>query len=507
MKDLIYFLIFFFIVFTSIPDIFGQQEISIAKHIVIDEKQTISIDGDSEPKLQIQIFNPLTEDVIVRVTDNTFFGNSGIAIICDEHLALSANILTVDYPLPPISESGIFHASPTKLEYDDPEKLNKVEVFSNELDVEVIDPDPGNNSEVLLIYNCYGQNFKYTINSDEAPNVQNSNNLPNSMQPDTGSPIQPNFPQSGFQFNLPGYQGPSIQFTPPISQSPQSNQQNLAINQTQNEDQEQNMQDALTTLNNFYAANSKLQSLRNSLGTEVNPEILAEVESQRQEQNKILEILENDERFQEINGKLLEEGYFALDPTVNLFPDAKAEANIMYQNSIDSVNVQAQFENDQLIKIESDFLEIEEDEFSYYPFLLFLLLLIPLTYIIIKRRKSKTSKPKEIIIDNKTSQTTQIILNSDLLEKSKKLFDEEKPKDAVSLLSNLMRMYFSEQFSISRIMTNSELLNFLEDKKLDQYSLIENSFNICDNVEFAKGKISKHDFSKLHANVSKIIGS
>ena len=476
---------------------YGQDQISITKKIIIDDQSNST---ESTALMQIQIFNPYYEDLQVRISDSTLFGNSGIAIACDELMALSQTILTVDYPIIAINQ-GDYLIPPAKLSYQDPDSTNMIEVFSNEINITISDQSP-DDSEILLIYNCFGQDFRQLLSEEEISNMQNSS-LSNQAQPDTKSGPQ--------QVNPEQSQGPMIQFSPPLSQSP-STQSTAPLQQGQvnsppssepeelsPEERERRIEQTISTIRNYFAASSQYQGLVNNPTLDINAEMLEEIQKERQERNKILEILENDERFQEINGKILEEGYFPGEPTVNLFPENRAEASITYQRDVETVTVEAQFEGEQLVRIESDFMQSEKTEEPY--FLLLLLGVIPALYLVLRQRKQK---PVEQLVENTNTKTSQIVVNSDLIEKSKELFDE-RPKEAVSLLANLIRQNLAEKYQIKQNMTNNELIDFLKNKKLDEYQLIENIFRICDNVEFARGKITKTAFYNLVDNVSRLL--
>jgi hypothetical protein len=91
-----------------------------------------------------------------------------------------------------------------------------------------------------------------------------------------------------------------------------------------------------------------------------------------------------------------------------------------------------------------------------------------------------------------------------MLEKAKKLFDENKYKDAYGLSGQALRLYLSYENNLKKEVTNDEIAAYLR-KHNKASKEAKECFDLCSLVEFAKYQANKEDFDKIMGYATKVI--
>jgi len=91
-----------------------------------------------------------------------------------------------------------------------------------------------------------------------------------------------------------------------------------------------------------------------------------------------------------------------------------------------------------------------------------------------------------------------------LLERARRLFSENREKDAYGKAAQAIRFFYSYKIGSKIQITNSDLINLLKKNKIP-YDKTQKCLNLCGLVEFAKYQANKKDFDKIAELGEKII--
>ncbi|MFA6501816.1 MAG: hypothetical protein WCT85_03405, partial [Parachlamydiales bacterium] len=220
------------------------------------------------------------------------------------------------------------------------------------------------------------------------------------------------------------------------------------------------------------------------------------------QEKEMQKIMENDERFKNYEGALKKEGYNRKEITMDKINESLTNINVDYMNkNNESARIIAEFNNSQLIKVRLD--KNKQFPFTYYLFIL--AIIASLGFLMIYKIYPKNKK-SELAVPLKRAEVHFDYLAEarKLLEESKRLFKEERFKDAYGKSSEAIRVYLSHRYGLKKEITNTELIRELKSQKI-QYDKIQSCLNLCSMVEFAKYKANKEDFDEIIGLAKKII--
>jgi len=137
-----------------------------------------------------------------------------------------------------------------------------------------------------------------------------------------------------------------------------------------------------------------------------------------------------------------------------------------------------------------------------------LMILIPIIlgsaifgYLIYKKSQSK--RKLEIIT---VSPSVNYVENTlEMIQSSKKLFDENMPKYAFEKFSQSIRYYYSNKLGINLDMTQSEMMHNLKKSDVPNYSQIQKWLQLCGQVEFVKHQSTQKEFIDALETFKKLI--
>ena len=118
-------------------------------------------------------------------------------------------------------------------------------------------------------------------------------------------------------------------------------------------------------------------------------------------------------------------------------------------------------------------------------------------------KKSQSTRKLEIIT---VSPSVNYVENTlEMIQSSKKLFDENMPKYAFEKFSQSIRYYYSNKLGINLDMTQSEMMHNLKKSNVENYSQIQKWLQLCGQVEFVKHQSTQKEFIDALETFKKLI--
>ncbi|MCK5283613.1 MAG: hypothetical protein KAK00_09495 [Nanoarchaeota archaeon] len=241
-----------------------------------------------------------------------------------------------------------------------------------------------------------------------------------------------------------------------------------------------------------YGKNGESASLK---GRMENNEI-KEIERETSEDiNRIMDKIENDERFHAFDEELTNESF------VRQGPDIREEGNATYvdvlylneKNETAVIKAKVEGENVKEVKLERPM--------GNYWWVVILVLAFVLGYFIYNKyfRKEEFIEEKKVqkMIDYKKEA-------GNILAEAEGLFDSGREKDAYGKAASAMRFYYSYKLGLNAEITNSDIIKVLKRAKI-KYDQAQKCLNLCSLVGFAKYRTNKDDFGMIVKLVRLII--
>jgi hypothetical protein len=212
-----------------------------------------------------------------------------------------------------------------------------------------------------------------------------------------------------------------------------------------------------------------------------------------EERQKMLETLNQSADFKNYEEKLDQEGF---NQTDILFSQQEntTTVDLTYKNkNNETAVIHAEFEDDQLKKVQLE----KQDKIPWFFWLVVIFITVTILLLIIYKwfinRKN----------DNKNLEKTILIKQFDYQTEAKRLileairdFDQGLLKNAYGKTGQSLRLFLSYHHGLNCELTNQEIITLL--KKLNNpHENIKQCLDLCSQVEFAKYKANKIDFSKI----------
>jgi len=168
--------------------------------------------------------------------------------------------------------------------------------------------------------------------------------------------------------------------------------------------------------------------------------------------------------------------------------------------------VNTKFENTRHV---IDSIEKPQTEFEFpknYDYNLIILITILLGSVIfgyLIYKKSQSKHKLEIITVPPSVNYVENTL--EMIQSSKKLFDENMPKYAFEKFSQAIRYYYSNKLGINLDMTQSEMMHNLKKSDMPNYPQIQKWLQLCGQVEFVKHQSTQKEFISALETFKKLI--
>ena len=193
-----------------------------------------------------------------------------------------------------------------------------------------------------------------------------------------------------------------------------------------------------------------------------------------------------------------------LDISIKQSPDL---TNTISSNLFDDFQfVNTKFENtkhviDTIEKPQTIF-ELPEN-YDYNLMILIPILLGSVIFGYLMYKKSVSKRPQKIIV---VTPSVDYVENTiEMIQSSKKLFDENMPKYAFEKFSQAIRYYYSNKLGINLDMTQNELMRNLKKSDVPNYPQIQKWLQLCGQVEFVKHHSTQKEFISALETFKKLI--
>lgn len=215
---------------------------------------------------------------------------------------------------------------------------------------------------------------------------------------------------------------------------------------------------------------------------------------------ELLNKLQQSKQFQKYQKQLKKQGYSQKNVEIS-HQRGKTNIKVNYANQKnETAIITAEAINNTIQNVELQ----KAEKQNYWWILLILLSLAALGYFTYKKFNKKSKSP-DIIIKKKEKKPFDYKSESiRLIEKSKKLFEQKRHKDAYGTAGQALRLFLSYENNLNKEITNDEIINFLREHK-KEYKEAKECFDLCSLVEFAKYEANKKDFDKIIRKAKKII--
>jgi len=501
------------VVFLLILMPISLAELSIEKFI---EEDNILVGGSAT--IIVKITNPHSQDIPFKIVDENIFGNNGIKVDCLEDIAKANAVSQFNYePIIPYAADNTI-LPPAKVTYTDLEG-NEVTVESNELNVTVIDSGTQTNVQmqgITTIYRCDGKNMQSTSYSQSQQ--QNQQNPQSSQQKQQSEQMQDIQDQMNGQTEDRLQNQQMAQDTNALKQQMQKQAQevaeikqefaeNLQKNEELNKEHQELLEQGynLTSFNadpeNSTSGNFEIQyqnqkgETASLTGSMENNELTDLTKESSVEQKQLFEQLQQDQRFQEMDEKLQQQGFQQEKPEIQK-ENGVTKLRVPYKQNESTASITATIENGLITDV-----RLEQDREGLTNILAIAVLLgLAGTTLLAYNRFYKQQTP-ELVTEKPINFKAKA---KSMLKDAKRLFDDNNHKLAYQRASEAVRFYYSHKFGTGTELSQNQAIDQLKDRNLP-YAAPQNCLNLCRMVEFAKYTTNREDFSEILANAEKIV--
>ena len=487
--------------------------------IVERDKDEIKVGDDVT--ILLKFMNPFGREIPVKIVDKNIFGNNGLDIQCLEYTLSSEKEIVVAYdPIKPY-QGGEFVIPPAKVTYTNPDTGKVEEIESNILNIRVNDTLSNQNAPsqpqlqsqgITTIYQCNGVSMRSVSYSTSG---------------------------GSFNINIGGQQVQQGQIGGSQSsgaQGTQNNVQNNQLNQNTNvlkkeieekkriekEFQEnilgdsdvQKMMDELSN-SGYDLINSSFNPATNNTGSfEFNYQkpngesatIKGEMEEGKlknlasltdEDKIKIMDALERDVTFRDLDRILREKGFNRSQPVFNLISQNHTQIEVLYVNEKGEIaEITAEYVNGSVRDVTVNKEGVESD--SIWLYLLMLPLLGVLGYfskMLLDRMNRKDTEITDGILESPPPHD-YLKEAKGLLDSAELMYENQDIKSAFENISKAIRVYYANRLNLDKEIDSSELLEIylpIDDEGFDE---IKECLDICTSVEFAKYTPERSHFER-----------
>jgi len=464
--------------------------------------------GDSV-SITLEFDNPFNKSIPVTIQDNNVLGNNGLEIQCYE-FTLSDKLhsgISYDFPIQAYS-SGDFTLDQATVTYTNPETGNQESVRSEPVKISIKQgPSTGQQQGIMKIYNCGGISMQSTSISSSGStsiSISSGNQQNNNPQP-TDSPEN-------------------------IQQSAQD-MQNI---KQEMEKQQQDRQKMENELKGMIENNSEFQEMKNELQKqgyapteqEIKPESndtgnfdyrfrkgeesanisgrmnAGKMENIREQSTedikKLMQYIESNETFRQMNRTLSEKGYNLSSRNIELETNISSFEYSYHDQQGRNASITGNVTNAGEIKD----IMLKEPELPF-PYWILALLFVLILGIYIFTKSGNKENPVEPLKVNIFIDPRENALS--MLENAIDMFNNGRQKEAYMEVSNALRFYFKGTAGINEL-TSDEILRNIRGSKDEEYLQdVKECFMLCDLVKFAKYEPNSQDFNRLVAYARRII--
>jgi hypothetical protein len=213
---------------------------------------------------------------------------------------------------------------------------------------------------------------------------------------------------------------------------------------------------------------------------------------------KLMQYIENNETFRQMNRTLLEKGFDLSSRNIDL----KTNVSSFEYSYNDQQGRNASITGNVTDSGEIKDIMLQEPE-PLFPYWIFFLLLVPLIGIYLYARSRNKGNPVESVKENIFIDPKENALS--MLENAINMFNNGRQKEAYMEASNAVRFYFKGTSGINEL-TSEEILRSVRGSKDEGYLQdLKEFFMLCDLVKFAKYEPNAQDFNRVVDHARRII--
>jgi hypothetical protein len=221
-----------------------------------------------------------------------------------------------------------------------------------------------------------------------------------------------------------------------------------------------------------------------------------------EEKQEALNQLKQNKDFQKIQEQLQKENFSSQNTNIEKNKN-ETEIKMKYTNEKnETATITARIENQAVKEVKLE----KENPFTVWNWIMIAIILATLIFITNKVYQKYNPKQTPQIIPQKKKEKPYNYkkASKQLLEKSKKLFEQKQYKDAYEKSSQAIRLFLSHTNDLKKETTNDELIKHLKEKN-QKTTELKKCFDLCSLVEFAKYSPNKSDFKKITTFAEKLI--
>lgn len=468
----------------------------------------------------LDIKNPFSQPVMVRIADKNIFANNGIDIQCIEYSIPASSSARLSYEPIELFTGGSYALEPAKATYTNPETQKEETATSNSLDVKIAGSSAGSSNQqaITTIYRCNGQSMTstaYTSSGGQQPQQQQeeqqqpqqtqkqpdpSQKMQNSQMPQDANAIK-----QAMQKQAEEEKKTRDEFSKQVSQNPEVQKMQKELSEKGFTQKSQSASAESNDTGDFQINYTKPNGETAKIAGRMENGEMKDAYSQNSEDDKnIMSMLQNNSEYQKYENALKKEGLSQMQPEIqkrnetysvtvpfNAAANASANTGAVPANMTNVLaNITAIVENNTVKDV-----NLQKNDTRKSQYLWLVPLLLAMAYFIYKKylRKPQVLPQQKIIAAPKISYKQQAMA---MLEEAKKMFSEGAQKEAYALVSEAVRFYFREKLALQKEVASSELVHHLRRAKI-KHSNVQKCLNMCGLVEFAKYVPTKEDFDEI----------
>ncbi|AKB58282.1 hypothetical protein [Methanosarcina barkeri] len=246
----------------------------------------------------------------------------------------------------------------------------------------------------------------------------------------------------------------------------------------------------------FTASYEKQNGDKASIQGEMNNGTMKSLQTDTAEdKQKMRDLLSQNKDFQKYQKQLQDDGFNEVDSTFSQENNTTA-LQIQYENAKnETAQINAKFENGSV----EDVKLVREQERNLYPiYLIGILILLVLAYLVYNKYSGK--KEQNTLVEEKIPlQEENFDFREEaekLVEKAISLYEEKQFKEAYGTAAQALRLYLSYKYGLKKEVTNSELINYLKNKRVE-YEKFDRCLQLSSLVEFAKHMPDDGEFEEM----------
>jgi len=472
---------------------------SFAASISVEKK----IDGEEvrtggEVKIYLEFTNPFSEDIPLRIVDRSVFAGNGIDIQCLERTMPANTKARLDYDPIMAFQEGEYEMGSASVTYRNPESGTEETVTTNTLNITVTGAGQGITQQgITTIYECGGMSMKSTSTSTSSSSSSSQQQQQQSQSQQTENKLDQM--RQGNNQNLDDLKKQIQEQKRTDEEAARNIESDSNFQQMEQELMNEGYQRENKNIdsNNFEYNYKKNSGEQAKISGDLNNDSIENLQKwSSEDERELLEKIENDEKFRDMDGGLKNDNFTVSSKSAN--PSSNMTSfEYSYQN-----------EDNETAKItgmatrEGKVTEIRKEggeKRSILPWLFVMLSLSVAMYFLRKKLFSKKGIIVEKVKEKKEKRFSHRKEALRIIEEAVEKFEKGERKEAYQLASRAIKLFIRYELLPNReeITTTEVLREIKSSKRRWNYSRTKELLELCDLVKFAKFSADEKSFKRL----------